>query len=67
MRRSAGRSRQAQAALLTGVVAALVGLLLSALSAFGASIEISGRRTGSVRVTLGNPRRFASTKASSTS
>ena len=53
MRRSAGRCRQVQVALLAGVLAAPVGLLSSALSALGASVEISGKRTGSVRVTLG--------------
>ncbi len=40
-------------ALLSGMLAAVVGLLLSAFSAFGTTLEIAGKRTGSVRVTIG--------------
>jgi pilus assembly protein CpaC len=40
-------------ALLSAMLAALVGLLLSAFSAFGTTLEIGGKRTGSVRVTIG--------------
>jgi pilus assembly protein CpaC len=47
------RHCRTRTALLSATLAALVGLLLSAFSAFGTTIEIAGKRTGSVRVTMG--------------
>jgi pilus assembly protein CpaC len=47
------RARQAQATLLSGILAALVALLLSVCGATATTLEIGGKRTGSVRVTMG--------------